>query len=212
MLAALAVFICYMARVIFWSLFTMLTPVAAAGGLTALLVTRVFMGIGEGIIFPSIYAMFGRWVPETERSRGIGTLFSTFPLGSVFALLATSWIVMHYGWEVSFYAFGAVGFVWLIFWYRYAATTPESHPKISAQELILINGDGLPSSGSPAPPLKTLLSSRAVWAIVVGHFCANWVAMCCLPRSPPIFFKVLALTSLLLACPLCFLHFSRSWR
>ena len=83
MLAALAVFICYMARVIFWSLFTMLTPVAAAGGLTALLVTRVFMGIGEGIIFPSIYAMFGRWVPETERSRGIGTLFSTFPLGSV---------------------------------------------------------------------------------------------------------------------------------
>ena len=42
--------------VIFWSLFTMLTPVAAAGGLTALLVTRVFMGIGEGITFPSIYS------------------------------------------------------------------------------------------------------------------------------------------------------------
>ncbi|MFT7651062.1 MAG: ACS family sodium-dependent inorganic phosphate cotransporter, partial [Candidatus Azotimanducaceae bacterium] len=52
--------------VVFWSLFTMLTPVAAAGGLTALLVTRVIMGVGEGITFPSIYAMFGRWVPETE--------------------------------------------------------------------------------------------------------------------------------------------------
>ena len=86
--------------VIFWSLFTILTPVAAAGGLTALLVTRVLMGVGEGITFPSIYAMFGRWIPETERSRAIGILFSTIPLGSVFALLATPWIVMHYGYSM----------------------------------------------------------------------------------------------------------------
>ena len=36
------------AGVVFWSLFTLLTPVAAAGGLTALIVTRVLMGVGEG--------------------------------------------------------------------------------------------------------------------------------------------------------------------
>jgi ACS family sodium-dependent inorganic phosphate cotransporter len=175
--------------VIFWSLFTMLTPVAAAGGLTALLVTRVFMGIGEGITFPSIYAMFGRWIPETERSRAIGILFSTIPLGSVFALLATPWIVMHYGWEVGFYAFGAVGFVWLIFWYRYAAATPESHPEVSAQELLLINGEGLPLSDSPQPLMKTLLSTPAVWAIIVGHFCANWGGYVLLAWMPTYIFK-----------------------
>jgi MFS family permease len=175
--------------VLFWSLFTMFAPVAAAGGLTALLVTRVLMGVGEGITFPSIYAMFGRWIPENERSRAIGILFSTIPLGSVFALLATPWIVTHYGWEVSFYAFGAVGFVWWIFWYRYAASTPELHPQVSTQELQLIRGDELADSDSPKPLLKTLLRTSSVWAIIVGHFCTNWGSYVLLAWMPTYIYK-----------------------
>lgn len=159
--------------VVFWSLFTFLTPVAAAGGLTALLITRVLMGVGEGVTFPSIYAMFGRWIPETERSRAIGILFSTIPLGSVFALLATPWIVTHYGWEMGFYAFGALGFVWWFFWHKYAARSPELHPRITTEELKLIQGEAQASDAAPTP-MKTMLKTPAVWAIIVGHFCANW--------------------------------------
>ena len=58
--------------VIFWSLFTLLTPAAALGGMTALLITRVLMGVGEGVTFPSVYALFGHWIPERERSRAVG--------------------------------------------------------------------------------------------------------------------------------------------
>lgn len=159
--------------VIFWSLFTMLAPVAAAGGLTALLVSRVLMGVGEGITFPSIYSMFGRWVPETERSRAIGILFSTIPLGSVFALLATPWIVTHYGWEMGFYAFGALGFIWWIFWQLNAAASPEQHPSITQEELKLIQGEEAVSGERPTP-IRRLLKSPAVWAVIIGHFCANW--------------------------------------
>ena len=159
--------------VVFWSLFTMLTPVAAAGGLTALLVARVFMGVGEGVTFPSIYAMFGRWIPETERSRSVGILFSAIPLGSVFALLATPWIVTHYGWEMGFYSFGAVGLVWWIFWQKYATPSPEQHPRISSAELQLIQSEGETIDALP-PPMTALLRTPAVWAIVVCHFCANW--------------------------------------
>lgn len=159
--------------VVFWSLFTLLTPVAAAGGLTALLVARVLMGIGEGITFPSIYAMFGRWIPESERSRAIGILFSTIPLGSVFALVATPWIVTHYGWEMGFYAFGAIGFVWWIFWQKLSARSPDEHPRISEEELQLIQGDAEVTE-TPPPPIKALLKTPAVWAIIIGHFCANW--------------------------------------
>ncbi len=160
--------------VIFWSLFTMLTPVAAAGGLTALLVARVFMGIGEGVTFPSIYAMFSRWVPESERSRAIGMLFSAIPLGSVFALLATPWIVTQYGWEAGFYLFGSVGFIWWIFWYRLTSRTPELHKKITTDELKFIHGADGPTVDTPPPPIKLLLKTPAVWAIIVSHFCANW--------------------------------------
>ncbi len=177
------------AGVVFWSLFTILTPVAAAGGMTALLLTRIIMGAGEGITFPSIYAMFGRWIPEKERSRAIGVLFSTIPLGSVFALLATPWIVMHYGWEVSFYLFGAVGFVWWIVWHRYAAATPESHSKISAEELEVIKGEDEVLADTPQPKIKSLLRVPAVWAIIVGHFCANWGGYVLLAWMPTYIFK-----------------------
>ena len=161
------------AGVVFWSLSTILTPVAAAGGLTALLVTRVLMGVGEGVTFPSIYALFGRWIPESARSRAIGILFSMIPLGSVFALLTTPWIVTHYGWEMGFYLFGAVGFVWWLFWQRNATGRPETHPRISRAEVALIQ-EGMGGDETTPPAIKALLTTPAVWAIIVAHFCANW--------------------------------------
>jgi ACS family sodium-dependent inorganic phosphate cotransporter len=176
--------------VVFWSLFTLLTPVAAAGGMVALLVTRVLMGIGEGVTFPSIYAMFGRWIPAAERSRAIGILFSTIPLGSVFALLATPWIVTHYGWQTAFYSFGLIGFVWWIFWHRHATPEPQQHPKMTPAELSLIRGerdDELVES--TPPPLMLLLRTPAVWAIIVCHFCANWGSYVLLAWMPTYIFK-----------------------
>ncbi len=163
------------AGVLFWSAFTLLTPVAAAGGMLALLVTRVLMGVGEGVTFPSIYAMFGRWIPAEERSRGVGILWSMIPLGSVFALLATPWIVGRWGWEMAFYAFGLIGFVWWAAWQRMATARPELHPKITPAELAEIHGsDADKAPDTPPPPLGLLLRTPAVWAIIVCHFCANW--------------------------------------
>jgi len=161
--------------VVFWSLFTLLTPIAAAGGMIALLVTRILMGVGEGVTFPSIYALFGRWIPLTERSRAIGMLFSLIPLGSVFALLATPWIVARFGWEVAFYAFGSIGFIWWIFWHRSAARVPEEHPRMTPEELAVIRGPETDETSDAKPAeILVLLRTPAVWAIIVCHFCANW--------------------------------------
>ena len=161
--------------VVFWSLFTLLTPIAAAGGMVALLVTRILMGVGEGVTFPSIYALFGRWIPLAERSRAVGLLFSLIPLGTVFALLATPWIVARFGWEAAFYAFGSIGFVWWIFWQRSAAPTPEEHPRMSPKELAQIRGPEADEPSDTQPPsMLVLLRTPAVWAIIVCHFCANW--------------------------------------
>lgn len=42
-----------------WSLFTGLTPQAAAGGTANLLSARVLLGIGEGVAFPAVHALIG---------------------------------------------------------------------------------------------------------------------------------------------------------
>src|SRR4029450_9180462 len=57
--------------VLLWSLFTMLTPPAAALGFTALLIARIGMGMGEGVNFPALYTPHARWSPIDERARSM---------------------------------------------------------------------------------------------------------------------------------------------
>ena len=160
--------------VLSWSLFTLVTPFAAFGGFTALLLARVGMGIGEGVTFPSIYSLFGRWLPKTESARSIGVIFSAIPLGSVFALLITPVIVIHWGWPWAFYSFGAIGVVWWWFWHVNITADPAAHPTIAPQELAAIGGMVAPMETSQPPKLTELLRRGPVWAIIVSHFCNNW--------------------------------------
>ncbi len=158
--------------VLFWSAFTVITPPAAFAGLTFLLMSRVGMGLGEAVTFPSIYSLFSRWVPITERTRAIGLNASAIPLGTVCALLLTPIIVLSLGWEWAFYLFGTLGIFWYLMWQRYAVSNPADHPSITQEELELI-GTNQEESTNP-PSIKKMLGSMAVWALIVSHFCANW--------------------------------------
>lgn len=159
--------------VLSWSLFTLVTPFAAFGGFTALLFARIGMGVGEGVTFPSIYSLFGRWLPKAESARSIGVIFSAIPLGSVFALLITPVIVLNWGWQWAFYSFGAVGFIWWWFWHANISADPAAHPTIAAHELAAIHGIGAPPEASNPPKLRELLRRGPVWAIIVSHFLAR---------------------------------------
>ncbi|HTK97442.1 MAG TPA: ACS family MFS transporter [Pseudomonadales bacterium] len=159
--------------VLSWSFFTLITPFAAAAGFAALLAARIGMGVGEGVTFPSIYSLFGRWLPKAESARGIGVIFSAIPLGSVFALLATPIIVVAWGWHWAFYSFGAIGVVWWWFWHRNISSQPDAHPTIGAHERSALNAITV-AEGSRPPSLRELLGCMPVWAIIVGHFCTNW--------------------------------------
>ena len=68
--------------VLLWSLFTILTPLAASFGLGILILNRILMGMGEAVTFPSIYALLARWVPSSERARAMGAINSGIPLGT----------------------------------------------------------------------------------------------------------------------------------
>ena len=58
--------------VLLWSLFTILTPLAASAGIAVLIITRILMGMGEAVTYPSIYSLFVRWLPTAERDRAMG--------------------------------------------------------------------------------------------------------------------------------------------
>ena len=160
--------------VLAWSVFTILTPPAAWLGFGILIATRIAMGMGEAVTFPSIYSLYSRWIPLVERSRAIGLTNSAIPLGTVFALIVTPIIVETLGWQWAFYLFGGVGVIWYTAWYRVVSSTPQEHPQLSDAERAII-AEGTAAATEVAPPhWFEFLKHRAVWAIIVAHFCNNW--------------------------------------
>lgn len=160
--------------VLVWSVATLLTPPAAAAGFAVLIAARILMGVGEGVAFPAVYSLYGRWTLRDEKSRAIGLTYAAIPLGSVLALLITPWIILQFGWEWAFYSFGLLGIIWYLFWQKLVTSHPADHPGIETTELELITQDAVPVDTQAAPPWRELLSCPAVWAIIVAHFCANW--------------------------------------
>jgi ACS family sodium-dependent inorganic phosphate cotransporter len=161
--------------VLWWSLFTVLTPMSALASFPVLIAARIAMGLGEGVAFPATYNLLGRWVPLRERSRAAAFNLSAIPLGTLFAVTATPFIAVHFGWPVVFYAFGGVGFIWFVFWWYYAGDRP---PVPDSQNDVTggIGNDDRPNVVAPDReiPWRAIFSKSPVWAIVVGHFCNNW--------------------------------------
>jgi ACS family sodium-dependent inorganic phosphate cotransporter len=166
--------------VAWWSLCTALTPPAALASLPMLVMARIALGLGEAAVFPASFNMIGRWVPPLRRSRAVALLTGSIYLGTVCALPVTGWLVRAYGWPIPFYVFGAAGLVWVAAWF--ASVSGGS-------------GRGPPASTAQAGiPWSRLLRSRAVWAIVVGHFCGNWSLYVLLAWLPSYFKSTFGVT------------------
>ena len=163
--------------VLWWSLFTLLTPLSAFTSFPILIATRIAMGLGEGVAFPATYNLLGRWVPRRERSRAAAFNLSAIPLGTLFAVTATPFIAVNFGWPAIFYSFGAVGFVWFVFWWILAADRPKV--PVAVVDNADSNAGEVAESGeavseSKEIPWRLIFSKLPVWAIIVGHFCGNW--------------------------------------
>ncbi len=173
--------------VVWWSLFTILTPAAAFVSLAALIIMRIALGLGEAAAFPASFALFSKWVPAIERSRAIAILLSGAPLGTVVALFSSGWLVEHYGWPAPFYLFGTAGLLWAVFWFWRIFEQPSAHPRISQDELRLIRSETDEEKAFQAVPWGLLFSSKAVWALIINHFCTNWTVYMLIAWLPSYF-------------------------
>ena len=173
--------------VLWWSVFTIVTPAAAMISFPLLIIARIAMGCGEAAMFPAAYNIYGRWVLPEERSRAVAILISGIPLGTLFALTTTGWIVSRYGWPAVFYLFGATGFVWTLIWFMQVKDHPANDPKVSAAERAALRTLAPDDGEKPPVPWRRLLSHKAVWALFINHFCSNWVLYMLLAWLPSYF-------------------------
>jgi ACS family sodium-dependent inorganic phosphate cotransporter len=177
--------------VVWWSVFTLLTPVAAMVSLPVLIAARILMGAGEAAMYPAAYNLYSRWVPQQERSRAVALLIGGIPLGTLIALTTTGWIVERWGWPMVFYLFGAIGFAWWFAWRAFAHDDPARDPRVGAAERALLLAQTPAPRPAGAVPWNVLLRSSAVWALFINHFCSNWVLYMLAMWLPSYFHSVL---------------------
>ena len=117
----------FLIAVLLWSLFTILTPIAASISFSVLIVVRFMLGFGEGAAYPAGYSLIHDWMPRKERSVSISLISAAGAVGTVSALLVTGKLIELYGWQWVFYFFGSLGFVWSVFWLIKIPSTAEPH-------------------------------------------------------------------------------------
>jgi ACS family hexuronate transporter-like MFS transporter len=140
----------------------------AARSALAFGVARFSLGLGESGNFPSAIKAVAEWFPRKERALATGLLNAGTNVGALVAPAIIPWLTIRFGWPSAFLATGAIGFIWLIFWFA-LYEVPERKRHLRAAELAHILSD--PVEQAPARfPWRRLLGFRQTWAIVIGKF------------------------------------------
>jgi ACS family hexuronate transporter-like MFS transporter len=148
-----------------WSFAAMAHGLARSA--TGFAVARFSLGLGESGNFPAAIKTVAEWFPRRERALATGIFNAGANVGAIVAPLAVPWLTLTWGWQTAFYATGAVGMIWLLFWHR-IYHRPHEHPRLSKPELDYIMQDAAePSTKIPWLPL---LGYRQTWAFIVGKF------------------------------------------
>ena len=134
---------------------TLLTPLAAKAGVGFFVGCRILEGLGEGMTYPAMHAMMSKWVPLNERSKFVTFIASGAQFGTVISLPISGVLAADVNWQSVFYVFGVLGCVWFVFWTFLVFNTPQTHPRISSEELHYIETNIIQTTRDlPLPPIR----------------------------------------------------------
>jgi len=156
----------YGVTVVLWSIAAM--GHALARGALSFGFWRGLLGISEAGNFPAAIKTVAEWFPKKERAFATGIFNSGTNVGAIVAPIAVPAIVIAWGWQMAFILTGAIGFIWIIFWFLFYEI-PEKQRRLKAAELKYINSDvdEQQESVEKIPWLK-LLKYRQTWLFFIG--------------------------------------------
>lgn len=132
-------------------------------------VFRFLLGATEPANFPAGVKAVTEWFPVRERALAIGIFNSGTAVGGALAAPLLSFIAIHWGWRAAFVLGGALGGFWVVVWllvYR----LPREHPRVTAEELALIEGDHLPErTSTKAVSTGRILRMPEAWGCIAAR-------------------------------------------
>lgn len=161
---------------LFSSVLSLLIPPAAQVGAALIIVCRVLQGIAQGTVSTGQHEVWVKWAPPLERGRLTSMTLSGFVMGPFIVLLVSGFICDLLGWPMVFYIFGIAGCLLSLSWFLLFYDDPKDHPYMSSREKDYIVSSLIQqvSSGRQSLPIKAMLKSLPVWAIIVNSLSFIW--------------------------------------
>jgi ACS family hexuronate transporter-like MFS transporter len=136
------------------------------------MVARGALGISEAGNFPAAIKTVAEWFPKKERALATGLFNSGSNIGAIVAPLTVPLIALKWGWQWAFIITGAIGLLWLFFWFT-IYEIPKKHKKLSVLELEYINSDVEEKAQVSATEEEKvgwfkLLTFRQTWGYVIA--------------------------------------------
>lgn len=151
-----------------WSVAAMLH--AAARSTLGFGIVRGLLGISEAGNFPAGVKAVAEWFPKKERGLATGIFNSGTSIGAVVAPLLVPLLLGLYGWREAFIITGALGFVWLVFWFIFYEI-PTKQKRLKPSELEYINSDNDEnevSSSKEKIKWSKLFGFKQTWVFIIG--------------------------------------------
>lgn len=190
-----------------WSLAAM--GHAMARSTIGFIMARGILGLSEAGNFPAAVKTVAEWFPKKERALATGIFNSGTNIGAIVAPLTVPLIAMHLGWQWAFILTGALGLVWLIFWFA-LYEIPQKHRRLNKAEFEYIHGDKDEANFNETRSAKQswikLLTFRQTWAFLIGKFLTDPVWWFYLFWLPSFLSKQYGLTKTELALPIAVVY------
>jgi ACS family hexuronate transporter-like MFS transporter len=153
---------------------------ALAPSLFAIAACRFFLGLGESGNWPAASKSVAEWFPAKERALAMGFFNGGVSIGAILAPFIVPFVVWLTGsWRWAFVITASLAIPWVYFWRRMYYPAGQ-HPRVSAEELDLINKDRVKTAQKRS---YEVLRTRPFWGIFgarmitspVWFFVSYWI-------------------------------------
>ncbi len=136
-------------------------PMIGEVSFMTLLVCRVILGAGEGPAGAVAAHAIYKWFPDEKRTLPTAVLSQGSAFGVILAVPALNWLIVHHNWHYAFGALGFVGLIWVVVWLVLGQEGPLVLTAATATEETRI-------------PYSRLLTSRTFIGCCAATFGAYW--------------------------------------
>lgn len=144
---------------------------------TILLISRVLLGIGEGMQYPMSGPVIKNWFPKQERGRANATWGIGTTLAPAMAMPLFSWIIVNKGWHDVFWICMFLNLIPMYLIWKYTTDHPRECKRVNALELAYIEEGQAADFGGKDTGVKETFSQRLrgfifnyrYWMLVVWY-------------------------------------------